>query len=74
MKSQELILYRNLEFRELFDQIAMLFTHSKEDRLEAMPDSYALAGKLTELAAYYGLSGNLWHCFLTLSLVRLKAP
>jgi predicted AAA+ superfamily ATPase len=69
MKSQELILYRNLEFRELFDQIAMLFTHSKEDRLEAMPDSYALAGKLTELAAYYGLSGNLWHCFLTLSLV-----
>jgi predicted AAA+ superfamily ATPase len=69
MKSKELILYRNLEFRELFDQIAMLFTRSKEDRLEAMPDSYALAGKLTELAAYYGLSGNLWHCFLTLCLV-----
>lgn len=69
MKSKELILYRNLEFRELFDQISMLFIHSKEDRLEAMPDSYALAGKLTELAAYYGLSGNLWHCFLTLCLV-----
>lgn len=69
MRSKELILYRNLEFRELFDQIAMLFTRSKEDRLEAMPDSYALAGELTELAAYYGLSGNLWHCFLTLCLV-----
>lgn len=68
MKSQELILYKNLEYRELFDQIAKLLTLSPEERSEAMPVSYACAGQLVRLASSYGFSGNLWHCFLALCL------
>ena len=68
MKSQELILYRDLEYRELFDQIAKLLTRSPEEKSEAMPDSHACAGQIIKLASSYGFSGNLWHCFLALCL------
>lgn len=68
MKSQELILYRSLEYRELFDRIAELFTFTPEERKEAMPDSCSCASELIDLASTYGLEGNLWHCFLALCL------
>lgn len=68
MKSQELILYRNLEHRELFDQIARLLTLPPEEKFEAMPDSYDCAGQLIKLASSYGFFGNLWHCFLALCM------
>lgn len=74
MKSQELILYRNFEFRELFDQIAALISKSGEEFQKAMPDSYACAGRLTQIASVYGFHGNLWHCFLTLCLVSHENP
>lgn len=63
MKSQELILYRNLNHRELFDKIAGLLSLESGSERETMPDSYACAGQLIELAASYGFEGNLWHCF-----------
>lgn len=74
MKSQELILYRNFENRELFDQIAALFSLSEEEKEKRVPDSNACAGRLTQLAAAYGFRGNLWHCFLTLCLVNHENP
>jgi len=70
MKSQELILYRNLNHRELFDKIAGLLSPEQWSKTETMPDSYACAGQLTELAASYGFEGNLWHCFLAFSLAN----
>ncbi len=70
MKSQELILYRNLNHRELFDKIAGLLSPEQRSKTETMPDSYACAGQLTELAASYGFEGNLWHCFLAFSLAN----
>ncbi len=70
MKSQELILYRNLCYRELFDKVAGLLSLEPGERTEAMPDSCACAGQLTELAASYGFEGNLWHCFLAFCLAN----
>lgn len=68
MKSQELILYRNLNYRELFDRIAGLLSMKPDESTETMPDSHACAGQLAELAASYGFEGNLWHCFLAFCL------
>lgn len=68
MKSQELILYRNLNNGKLFDEIAYLLTGNPEENMETMPDSHACAGQLAELAAAYGFEGNLWHCFLAFCL------
>lgn len=68
MKSQELILYRNLNYRELFDRTAGLLSMKPEESTETMPDSHACAGQLIELAASYGFEGNLWHCFLAFCL------
>lgn len=68
MKPQELILYRGLPYQELFDQISMLLAMGPDDNPETIPDSFACAGKLIELAAAYGFEGNLWHCFLAFCL------
>ena len=70
MKSQELILYRNLDYGELFDRVVSLLAMCPEEREKAMPDSYGCAGQLAELAACYGFEGNLWHCFLAFCLAN----
>lgn len=68
MKSQELILYRNMKHKELFDKVAGLLTLEQTEAAEAAPTLRASAGELIELASYYGFEGNLWHCFLALCL------
>ncbi len=70
MKSQELIIYRNMEYRELFDQVACLLTTQPDEKPETMPSSYACASQLIELAVTYGFEGNLWHCFLAFCLAN----
>ena len=60
----ELILYRDLKYQKLFDQIISQLTLKAERKKETMPESCACAGQLIELAAAYGFEGNLWHCFL----------
>lgn len=70
MKSQELILYRNLTDQILFDQIAGLLTSNSAKRQETTADFAACAGLLTELSASYGFEGNLWHCFLAYCLAN----
>jgi hypothetical protein len=70
MKSQELILYRNLNYRQLFDQVAGLLTMEPEEKTDIMQESCACAGQLVELAADYGFEGNLWHCFLAFCLAN----
>lgn len=69
MISQELVLYRNLKYQELFDEISLLLAVGPDDKPETMPDPFACAGRLIELSVAYGFEGNLWHCFLTLCLV-----
>ena len=61
MNINGLVIYRNLEYRKLFEDMACLMgLAEKEER----PDAFACVGGLVELAAKYGFEGNLWHCFL----------
>ena len=64
MKTEQLIIYRNLKYQDLLDRTAALFAG------EGQEDPYACANDLIELAAAYGLEGNLWHCFLALCLAN----
>ena len=73
MKSQELILYRNLKYKDLFDQMTDLLLETNKNK-RTMPDSFACAGQLIELADAYGFEGNLWHCFLTYCLIENENP
>jgi predicted AAA+ superfamily ATPase len=52
-----MILYRNLEYQELFDDMCGLLS-------DGAGDACACAGRLIDMAAAYGFSGNLWRCFL----------
>ena len=64
MKTEQLIIYRNLKYQDLLDRTATLLSG------EGQEDPYACANDLIELAAAYGLEGNLWHCFLALCLAN----
>ncbi|RGZ00178.1 ATP-binding protein [Clostridium sp. AM58-1XD] len=64
MKTAQLVIYKNLRYQDLFDRMAALLSG------EGDGDSYACANDLIELAAAYGLEGNLWHCFLALCLAN----
>lgn len=52
-----MILYRNLEYQELFDDMCGLLSGGRGDVC-------ACAGRLIDMAVTYGFSGNLWRCFL----------
>lgn len=69
MDTKHLVIYRNLEYQQLFEDMAQLL---KEP---AMGEAHAhkaagLAGQLIELAVKYGFEGNLWHCFLAFCLAN----
>lgn len=67
MNINGLVIYRNLEYRKLFEDMACLMgLAEKEER----PDAFACVGGLVELAAKYGFEGNLWHCFLAFCLAN----
>lgn len=75
-----LILYRNLKYQQLFDDMEMLLdgvsgsadTFNRNGAFNpdstSAPDAYACANQLIELASDYGFAGNLWHCFLAFCL------
>lgn len=64
---KRLVLYRNLEYKKLFEDMACLMGFMQE---EEKPDVFDCAGQLTELAVKYGFEGNLWHCFLAFCLAN----
>ena len=67
IKSRKLVIYRNLKYQELFDQMTALLSGEEEI---GSADAYACANELIELAITYGFEGNLWHCFLALCLAN----
>lgn len=67
MEINELVIYRNLEHQELFQEMACLLGFVPVER---EPDPFSCGGKLTELAVKYGFEGNLWHCFLAFCLAN----
>ena len=67
MDINELIIYRNLEYQELFQDMACLMGYADSG---SRPDAFHCAGQLVELAVNYGFEGNLWHCFLAFCLAN----
>ncbi len=69
-----LVLYRNLKYQKLFDDMERLLdgvrTPGTAVLAEGKPDAYECANRLIELAADYGFEGNLWHCFLAFCLAN----
>lgn len=62
-----LIIYRNLRYQQLFDDMTALLDADGGSGKPA-PDTHACANQLIELASDYGFEGNLWHCFLAFCL------
>ena len=67
IKGNQMILYRNLKYQKLFDDVCTLLASEKGDN---SPDAYACANSLIELAVTYGFKGNLWHCFLAFCMAN----
>lgn len=67
MDINELVIYRNLEHQELFEEMACLMGYASR---EEKPDAFHCGGRLVELAVNYGFEGNLWHCFLAFCLAN----
>lgn len=66
LREKDLIIYRNLEYQELFDNICGLLA-SGDGRSS---DASRCANCLIELAVTYGFEGNLWHCFLAFCMAN----
>lgn len=67
MNINELVIYRNLEYKQLFEDVACLMGMAEK---EEKPDAFECASRLIDLAVQYGFEGNLWHCFLALCLAN----
>ena len=67
IKGNQMILYRNLKYQKLFDDVCTLLASEKGDN---SPDAYACANSLIELAVTCGFKGNLWHCFLAFCMAN----
>ena len=73
MRTNELILYRNMEHEGLLKNMSFLIEnagneyYNKEDLKELLFESLS---EMIELASAYGFEGNLWHNFLTFLLAN----
>lgn len=65
MKTKQLVIYRNLKYQQVFDDMSALLAGE-----EAQNDSFVCANQLIELASTYGFEGNLWHCFLAFCMAN----
>ncbi len=73
--TKELLLYRSFEQQELFDNLAGIINNYESINYEQLRKSiYQCANELVELSVRLGFSGNLWHFFLTYSLVNSENP
>ncbi len=67
----ELFLYRNFENQNLFENFVGIINNYESINYEEIKKNiYQCANELVEFGVRYGLEGNLWHGFLTYSLVN----
>ncbi len=66
MRTDELILYRNFKYQDLFAAMEQLLLGENKDD----PARFSCANQLIELAVTYGFQGNLYHCFLAFCLAN----
>lgn len=68
MRTNELMLYKNMEYGDLLQDITFLMDHydndyyNKEDMIGLL---YDCINHLLELSVSHGFEGNLWHTYLT---------
>lgn len=70
---KECILYRDFDQPEILLSITQIMEHIERGTIDKERDLmlfYDCLGRLAELAAAYGFSGNLWHDYLTFLLVN----
>lgn len=67
MDIRELVIYRNLQHKSLFEDVSCLLGFMER---QITSDPFECANQLTELAVQYGFEGNLWHCFLAFCLAN----
>ena len=72
MRTNELILYKDMEDGELLQDMTFLMEnynneYYNEDDMKSL--LYTTIGDLTELSVSHGFEGNLWHTYLTYLMV-----
>ena len=73
MRTNELILYKNMEYEELLLDMTFLMEHydneyyNQEDLKGLL---FSCMNELLELSECHGFFGNLWHTFLTFLLAN----
>lgn len=72
MRTNELILYKDMEDGELLQDMTFLMEnynneYYNEDDMKSL--LYSTIGELTELSVSHGFEGNLWHTYLTYLMV-----
>ncbi len=68
MKFEELLLYRDLEHMDIVRDISLFCEEGEKSPALAS----SVVSRMINVAAEYGFSGNVWHCFLSLLLVDNK--
>ncbi len=70
MREEELIVYREFENGQILHDMVSLMERYRSGDVTARPLFFDCMHRLLEMAAVYGFSGNLWHCYLTDLLVN----
>ncbi|MFQ7310717.1 ATP-binding protein [Sellimonas sp.] len=73
MRTNELMLYRNMEYGRILDDMTFLMEHAGSDfyNPEDLRGLYfECINEILELSESHGLEGNLWHTYLTFLLVN----
>lgn len=70
MYGSEMILYRDFVYGEILDDLDYILTDRTEDDEDTVDRMDLFTGRLIELAARYGYSGNLWQAYLTLIMAN----
>ena len=68
----ECILYRDFAEGEILEKVTNIIARIQNDELvtDLTGDFYECLNRLVEMANRYGLSGNLWHAYLTFLLIN----
>ena len=73
MRTNELMLYKNMDYGELLKDMTFLMeTHGNSDynREDLIRLLLECVNRLLELSVSHGVEGNLWHTYLTFLLVN----
>lgn len=70
MREEELIVYKEFENGQILRDMVWLMDHYRSGDNRSRSMFFECMHSLLEMAALYGFSGNLWHCYLTNLLVN----